>query len=661
MTEDRSEARAELSLAGLLIAVIGVVASCVALGYCAGEASQTAEGAYGWLALLAALLGIAAVEAGSWLNAAFYRRLETDPRRGVIEVSGAVALVLGIVFLGNALTFFLLGTSGGPVAALVVGLLLIELALAAEHRHVIRICTSPSFPMTMIVVAAGVLGLLALALVSIINLRHYRRIDLTDRGMYTLDQQTVNILKGMKRPLRIIGAMVQNPNPRTGMEQFNNVIRSRADEMLSEYGNQSRLVEYTPLDFYADPEARAKLEDQYKIEILRDSVVFVYEGEDKKHKTKVVAFNELVTRPPMPSIPPQFKGEEVFTSALQSLVEGKTSKVYFVVGHGEKDIDEFDRDGLSDLAGAVRNDNCDVKTCELPEVPDDCDVLVIAGPKKPLLPAEVQAVRKHVTESGGSLVVLLDPAVGDTAKSGLEALLAEQGIEVHSDETIVDVSRLEILPGVFGAGPSVTVSTTDYPKGRAAMWPAPHPITRDMKKIRTAYYMACPVSSAMRPGPRGPQGDPYNVDLVKTSPRARAKTDFDPSAMERADADRGSDKPGPFSIAVARGKWMEQEPPMPMPMGMTPRGRLVVFGDSDFVTNMFLKQGSTGNLALFRNCIAWIAGKEYKIGIPPKPLQQDRRLDLTNEEKNFARWATVVVPPFHILLIGVVVWWIRRR
>ena len=584
-----------------------------------------------------------------------------DSVRRWVEICGGVSLVLGFALFGNGLAVYFMWPAGTGVALLALGALFLAAGLAAEHRHVVAICKSPSFPLTMIVIAAGVLGLVALTFVSIINLRHYRRIDLTDRGMYTLDQQTVNILKGMKKPMRIIGAMVPNPNPRSGIEQFNNFIRSRAGEMLGEYANQSRLVEYTPLDFYADPEARAKLEDQYKLEILRDSVVFIYQGAGKDYKTKVVAFSDLMTRPPVPNIPPQFKGEEVFTSALQSLVEGKTSKVYFVIGHGEKDIDEFDREGLSDLAEGVRNDNCDVKTCELPEIPDDCDVLVIAGPEKPFLPAEIDAVRKHITEKGGSLIVMLDPVVGKTAKSGLEALLAEQGIEVHSDLTIVDMSRLEVLPGLFGSGPSVTVATTDYPKGRAGMWPAPHPVTRDMKKTRTAYYMACPVSSAMRPGQRGPQGDPYNVDLVKTSSRAMAKTDFDPGTMERVQMDRRTDKPGPFSIAVARGKWMDQEPPMQMQRSMPPRGRLVVFGDSDFVTNMFLKQGSTGNLALFRNCIAWIAGKEYKIGIPPKPLQQDRRLDLTTEQKSLARWATVVVPPFHILLIGVVVWWIRRR
>jgi len=646
---------------GVALGVAGVAVSCIGFGLLAHKGTVDASPQHTWLALLCAVVGIALLEVGLWLNARFYRGLAGSALGGWLELGGGIVLVLGVALFGNALAFWLVSSSAGPVVVMAIGLLLIELALAAEHRHVIRLCTSPSFPMTLIVLAAGVLGVAALALLSIINVRHYRRVDLTGDELYTLNDQTVKILKSVKRPLRIVGAMVPNPNPRSGMEQFNNVVRARADEMLREYGSQSRHVEFTSLDFYADPQARAKLEDQYKIEILRDSVVFIYEPKPQDYKTKVVQFNELIQQAPIPNIPPQFKGEEVFTSALQSLIEGTMSKVYFVIGHGEKDIEEFDRDGLSDLAEAVRNDNCEVRTCELPEIPDDCNVLVIAGPQKAFLPGELDAVRKYINEGGGNLIVLLDPVVGDTARSGLEDLLREQGITVETDHTIVDISQLEVLPGLFGSGPSVTVATTDYPKGRAGMWPTPHPITREMKKIRTAYYMACPVSSEMRPGPRGPQPNPYNVELVRSSSRSSARPDLDPATLGRQNLDTAGGKPGPLSIAVARGKWMPQEmPPTPM-MGMPPRGRLAVFGDSDFVTNMFLKQGATGNLTLFRNTVAWVAGKEYKIGIPPKPLQQDRRLDLTDEDKSFARWATVIVPPFHILLIGVVVWWLRRR
>ncbi len=102
-------------------------------------------------------------------------------------------------------------------------------------------------------------------------------------------------------------------------------------------------------------------------------------------------------------------------------------------------------------------------------------------------------------------------------------------------------------------------------------------------------------------------------------------------------------------------------PPMRQPMGPPPPGKLVVFGDSDFITNMYVQRGSVGNPTLFRNSVAWAAGKEYKIGIPPKPLQQEDILEMPGDKAIVAKWATVFAPPFHILVLGLVIWWIRRR
>jgi len=661
MADERTQALPGVNPAGLLIVLVALIVSGVGFTLSARAAKEpTATWDSTLCALGSILVGIVLVEVGSWLNARFYRGLEKSALRPWIENAGGVALVLGIVLFGNFLVLYSLGISKGYVAGMLAGLLLIELALAAGHRSVIRICTSPSFPVTMVVVAAAALGVVALTLVSVINVRHYRRVDLTEKGEYTLDERTVKILKTLTKPLRIISTMVQNPNPRMGMEQFQNAVRARAAELLDEYASQSSKVEHIPLNLYANPERADQLARELKVDILRDSVMFAYEG-----KTKTIEFNDLISQSPAPWEEPAFQGEEAFTSALQTLVEGVTTKIYFVKGHGERDVEDYNDRGLSKIAELVRNDNCEVKTIELPEIPDDCDVLVVAGPKTPYLPAEVDALRTFLTEKRKGLVVLLDPVGGETLSSGLEPFLKEQGLDVHTEQTIIEIAPREILPGVFGREPSTEIATTDYGAGRGAMLGPPHPIIRDMKNIRTAYDGVCPVVLQARPNPRnpyGPPGDPNTAELVKTSSRAFAKTDFDPSSGERIRLDPERDKPGPFCIAAAHGKAGEEPPPNPMmPQMPPPPGRLVVFGDSDFVTNRFVERAVFGNSTLFRNTVAWVAGKEYKIGIPPKPLRQERHFDIDSEDKALARWATVFVPPFHILVLGIVVWWIRHR
>ncbi len=661
MTEERPASSVAPRADGLLIALAGLVVTGVGFGVFAARAQAPLAGpAMGLLAALSILVGVALVEVGSWLNAAFYRSLEKSPYRLWIEAGGGVALVAGFVAFGNSLWFYLTGTSAFPVAGIVVGLLLLELALAAEHRTIIRVCTGPAFPLTMIVLGAALLGILALGLVSYINVRHYRRTDLTGTGFYSLDERTVKILKSLDKPLRVIATMVRQQGEQA---QFRNFVRGRVNELLEEYASQSRRIEYIPLNPYQDPETAAKLGAELKTDLVADAVIFAY-GTGPDVKTKVVEFSEILTES-MFGEPPQFKGEEAFTAALQTLVEQKTTKVYFAIGHGEKAIDSYERDGLNIIAERVRGDNCEVKTCELGEIPDDCDVLVIAGPKTTLKPDEVEAVKKYYAErENPGLIVMLDPAVGDATPSGLEVFLQENGIEARTMDAIVEVGRHEILPGIIGTGPTVRVETTEYGGGPMA-WGPPHPIVRDMRTTRTVFHLACPLVSTAppRPSPYGgpPQGDPFTAELVKTSSRAYSKPDLDPANLARLRINQDQDKQGQYALAIARGA-SKGQPPMRQPMmGPPPKGKLVVFGDSDFITNAYVEREAPGNATLFRNTVAWAAGKEYKIGIPPKPLQQEDILDLPSREKNLVRWATVFAPPFHILVIGLVVWWIRRR
>jgi len=618
--------------AGLLVVLAGLLITGAGFGIFAAMAKRPEAGAApGVLALVSVVVGLTVVEAGSWLNAAFYRSLEKGAARPWIEVGGGIVLVAGAVVVGNGAALWLTGAAPAPVAAMAAGLMLIEVALAAEHRLVLRMCGSPSFPLTLIVVAAGVLGAAALALVSVVNVRHYRRLDLTRSGVYSLDSQTARILKSVREPLRIISTLAQRPAS-TAEEKLANFIRAQASEILEEYAQQSRLVDYIPLDPYAAPEATARLAAELRLEILADSIVFA-----TRARTRVVAFSDLLAQAPLRGGPPEFRGEGVLTSALQSLLEGKTTKVCFVTGHGEKEIDEFDREGISAVAEMLRGDNCDVAKCTLSGVPDDCGVLVVAGPSRPLGTDGIEAIRAYAARKGAGLVLLLDPVSGDARSSGLEPWLKAQGIVVHTDETLI-----EPLPGgILSGGWSVTIETSDYGKGQGAASRPAHPIVRDMtQKVRTAFHFACPIDAAA----------PRAVEIVRTSPRACAKAGLEPADLGRVRIDRAVDKPGPFAIAVAQGATRGEA-----------AGRLVVVGDSDFITNLFPEQGVTGNSTLFRNAVAWAAGKDYKIGIPPKPLQQADRLDMTAEQRAFARWATVFVPPFHILLVGLIVWWIRRR
>jgi ABC-type uncharacterized transport system involved in gliding motility auxiliary subunit len=114
--------------------------------------------------------------------------------------------------------------------------------------------------------------------------------------------------------------------------------------------------------------------------------------------------------------------------------------------------------------------------------------------------------------------------------------------------------------------------------------------------------------------------------------------------------------PTPTPTAGADGK---AATPPPTPPADSPKKdtRIVVFGDSDFVSNSGL--GVPGNGDLFLNSVNWLAQQENLISIRPKTTE-DRRVTLTQEQQFMVFLFSVAFLPGMIVLAGIVNWWRRR-
>src|SRR5207247_2949276 len=75
--------------------------------------------------------------------------------------------------------------------------------------------------------------------------------------------------------------------------------------------------------------------------------------------------------------------EEDITNALLKIVKGEKKAIYFTQGHGEKNIEESERNGYSNAKGGLEKEGYVVKAVNLVQeakVPDDTEVLVMDGP-----------------------------------------------------------------------------------------------------------------------------------------------------------------------------------------------------------------------------------------------------------------------------------------
>ena len=85
--------------------------------------------------------------------------------------------------------------------------------------------------------------------------------------------------------------------------------------------------------------------------------------------------------------------------------------------------------------------------------------------------------------------------------------------------------------------------------------------------------------------------------------------------------------------------------------------RLVVIGDSDFVTNRHIQNGGNGDL--FLNAVNWLAEEEHLISIRPKKSSFSRLL-LSKRASGFIQFISVGLIPLVVLLIGCIIWWRNR-
>lgn len=463
--------------------------------------------------------------------------------------------------------------------------------------------------------SASVILLLAILVgVNYVATRQHKRWDLTEGGQFTLSDQTRKFLDGLKAPvdIKVFAKDTEFPRFRDRLEGY-------------QYASSQVKVEYI------DPDKQPALARQWQVQQYGTIAV--------DHAGRI----ERITS----------DTEQDITNAIVKAVEGGEKKVYFTQGHGERDTTSADqRTGYNAIASALQRDNFSVEPIVLAQqqqgVPADAAVLVIAGPKTDFLQPELDMVSRYL-DKGGKLLLLLDPRDGADAAplTGLVALAHAWGIDA-GDNVVVDVSSVGQM---LGAGPSVPV-VAQY---------ADHPITDDFGLI-TAF----PLARSVTPVDGGVNGR-VAQPIAMTSAQSWAETDFagvfGGTPVSR-DAGAG-DKEGPITLAAAVGidaPGAPEPPPatpdQPAPEApRKPQTRIVVFGDSDFVTNAVL--GTQGNRNLFLNALNWVAQQENLIAIRPKQAG-DRRVTMTEDQQRRVLYLSVLGLPLAVAALGVWVWSRRR-
>lgn len=448
-------------------------------------------------------------------------------------------------------------------------------------------------------------GLVVVA--NIFVLQNDRRWDLTEQGVHSLSEKSINLVKGLEGPLRLVA--IDTSNMRS-LASKSDPEKNRELLELYKYSNPQK-VSFEIID------PRTKPVEVDALGMKQGNLLYLEYGEGGQS-----AISRLNTI-----------DEQSITNAVVKLTKGVAKKLYYIEGHGEPELTTETETGMRSFVDALADEHLTVEALLLPRVgkiPEDATAVVLAAPKLKLQAAEREVIAQYVN-NGGRLIMLANPE--DSGSEEVQAIAKTFGIEVGTDVILDAESQL------FTGGPQIFV----------AMGFTPHPITSNLSgRQPPVFSFASSVQASTSPT----QGITY-TEVLKTGANSWAERDV-ARLFDKTDgkASFGSDDlKGPVPIAVAMEKKIAQGADKDPIVS-----RVVVFGDVTWLRNDSF--GSMGNRDLILNVVNWVAGEDGAIAIGPKQMRQS--IAVFSQSTFSAILALSFLGPEFILLVGLFIWWRRQ-
>ena len=512
-----------------------------------------------------------------------------------------------------------------------------------------------------------------LGLVNFMAVRYPVRVDFTEQKTFSLAPQTRNVLAALQKPVEVLVFIGNDPSAPETQSQI--VLQNQL--LLKEY--QRQRPDFFKFRFI-DPQAEPGLARKHNVRNLGD-ISLVYNQRMKLLSSGLSEVN--------------------LTPAIALLTNNRRATAYVIQGHNEVPLSGF----TESLAGSVNQlklEGVTVKPLNLSlqkQIPDDADVIVIAGPKLPLLKEEISLINTFLKQ-GGNLFLMLDPEVD----VGFNPILKSLGVTLDT-RLIVD------------------------PKHVRLAWPAAvdygdHPITRSFSQKLSFFPFAQAIDTQDQPGQKV-------TKLLQTSEETWAEADL---TGQKIQFNPAQDRKGPLTLGIAIKRSLSapapsesstapqpspeasppptpKESPTPTPApsessatpqpipgaspSPTPKGaptptpnpskplstddippptspqgsqaeitgdaaRLVIIGDSDFAKDdPYFEQ--TVNRDIFVNAVSWLItdGDDPTLSIRPKRVIQ-RTLNISEQMKTLLSLLGLVFLPLGALATAAALWWQRR-
>jgi gliding-associated putative ABC transporter substrate-binding component GldG len=519
--------------------------------------------------------------------------------------------------------------------------------------------------LTLTGISSVIVVAVILIVLNLISVNVFGRIDMTEGNIYSLSESTKDILRGLDDRITITCYFSDEiPQPYNANARY---VKDQLAEYKAYAGGNLNYVFVDPAKEGKEEEARSYrippvpintyAKDKLEIKQVYMGMVIMYEDQ-----TEVIPFVQNVAGL-----------EYEITRAIKRLTSRTIPKVAFVTGNGELSLQQ----NLTYVDQVLRQEY-QVQSIDLSSessIPDDISTLYIIGPKQKLSDWEIYLIDQFLMR-GGKVGVLLDRVDADIQQSQAQLIepsplgdfLKHFGIAVNGD-LVIDVQNAQIAVqqqrGIFRMQ-----SAKEYPFfPRVMNFSDENLIVKDLEAANFIYVSSLDTTAFLTAGldyevlartseQSGVMTPPFNIDPFREWTAFDFNREYVPLGVAVTGQFKsffaGKPKPSMDTVIVED---IDAESAARVDSGSN--GRLVVWGDADFISDQALRDRS--NLILFQNMTDWLSEDEGLISIRSKEVTARPLKQVDDSTRSLVKFLNMFLMPILVVIVGIARWQIRKQ
>ena len=441
-------------------------------------------------------------------------------------------------------------------------------------------------------------------------------IDFTQEKLYTLTDESKEKVKNIDKDVNIyfIGYTDDDSNL----------------DLAKQYKKENEKIVAEAVDINNRPD----LANKYGIESGSQGII-VESGE----KSKVLTGSDLVTYD-MTTYETISIAEEKLTSAILSVTSEKIPKIYFLEGYSEYSLAQ----NMMYLGVYLENEVTEVDTLNIlstGKIPDDCDTLIITTPNKDFDDIATNAITEYIN-SGRNILWFNSAITQSKEMPNVNKILELYGVKPFEVGIIRETSNSHMVTNT----PDLIIPEIQYSE-----------VTKDLYNTTGVILI-----NATKINIDTDRLDELNVeeyDLMLASEDSYFRTNFNnQSSYPTSDEETGT-----FVVGAELHKAVREANEETGESAL--ESKLIIYGENYFITDYQLSQNSqygaiqlAYNKDLALNSIAYLVDREEDI--TARKSTGTVTYTATEEQDIIVRTIIFMVPAL-IIVIGIVVWQVRRR